>query len=92
MRAIGSGWNKKDGWPEFVARAVEKAAGEFFVSKLEPSTAADALGFAAERVECGEHAAALHDDDAEHALQHAQHVAALHDDSAEHAAAKSKAT
>eukprot|EP01047_Picozoa_sp_COSAG01_P068495 COSAG01_NODE_9914_length_2301_cov_5.022696_1_plen_204_part_10 len=39
---------------------VEKAAGEFFVSKLEPSTAADALGFAAERVECGEHAKALH--------------------------------
>ena len=32
--------------------AVEKAAGEFFVSKLEPSTAADALGFAAARVEC----------------------------------------
>ena len=33
--------------------AVEKAAGEFFVSKLEPSTAADALGFAAERVAWG---------------------------------------
>ena len=26
VRAIGGGWNKKDGWPAFVARAVEKAA------------------------------------------------------------------
>ena len=50
--------------------AVEKAAGEFFVSKLEPSTAADALGFAAERVECGEHAAALHEQCVEYAVEH----------------------
>eukprot|EP01043_Picozoa_sp_COSAG02_P001975 COSAG02_NODE_43_length_45989_cov_93.430181_46_plen_503_part_00 len=50
--------------------AVEKAAGAFFVSKLEPSTAADALGFAAERVECGEHAAALHDKCVEYVVDH----------------------
>jgi hypothetical protein len=49
---------------------VEKAAGEFFVSKLEPSTAADALGFAAERVECGEHAKALHAKSIEYAIDH----------------------
>ena len=49
---------------------VEKAAGEFFVSRLEPSTAADALRFAAERVECGEHAAALHDKCVEYAIEH----------------------
>ena len=50
--------------------AVEKAAGEFFVSKLEPSTAADALGFAAERVECGEHAKARHEKCVEYAVEH----------------------
>ena len=50
--------------------AVEKAAGEFFVSKLEPSTAADALGFAAERVECGEHATSLHEKCVEYAIEH----------------------
>ena len=55
---------------ERMERAVEKAAGEFFVSKLEPSTAADALGFAAERVECGEHAKALHEKCVEYAIEH----------------------
>jgi hypothetical protein len=50
--------------------AVEKAAGEFFVSKLELSTAADALGFAAERVECGEHAKKLHEQCVEYAIEH----------------------
>ena len=50
--------------------AVEKAAGEFFVSKLEPSSAADALGFAAERIECGEHAKLLHEGCVGYAIEH----------------------
>eukprot|EP01043_Picozoa_sp_COSAG02_P058563 COSAG02_NODE_7309_length_3072_cov_1.527413_3_plen_488_part_00 len=50
--------------------AVEKAAGEFFLSKLEPTTAADALAFAAERSACGEHAKALHDKCIEFAVAH----------------------
>ena len=50
--------------------AAEKAAAEFFASKLEPSTAADALGFAAERAECGEHAKALHESCMQYAAEH----------------------
>ena len=50
--------------------AVEKSAGEFFVSKLEPVTAVDALGFAAQRVECGEHAKELHEKCVEYAIEH----------------------
>lgn len=41
--------------------AVEQAACEFFVQALEPATALDALGFAAQRRECGEHARRLHE-------------------------------
>ena len=50
--------------------AAERAAGEFFVSKLEPTTAADALAFAAERAACGEHAKALYDQCMEYAVEH----------------------
>ena len=50
--------------------AAEKAAAEFFASRLEPSTAADALGFAAERAECGEHAKALHESCMQYAVEH----------------------
>ena len=40
--------------------AVEKAACDFFVEALEPSTACEALAFAAAHSECGEHARGLH--------------------------------
>jgi kelch-like protein 20 len=39
--------------------AVEKAACDFFVESLEPSTACEALAFAAAHGECGEHARGL---------------------------------
>eukprot|EP01045_Picozoa_sp_COSAG04_P023040 COSAG04_NODE_2683_length_3741_cov_2.132345_2_plen_600_part_00 len=39
--------------------AIEKAACDFFVERLEPSTAPAALGFAAEQSECGVHAREL---------------------------------
>jgi hypothetical protein len=41
--------------------AVEKAACDFFVESIEPSTACEALAFAAAHSECGEHARELHD-------------------------------
>jgi hypothetical protein len=40
--------------------AVEKVACEFFVEALEPSTACEALAFAAAHAACGEHARGLH--------------------------------
>jgi hypothetical protein len=40
--------------------AVEKAACDFFVESIEPSTACEALAFAAAHSECGEHARGLH--------------------------------
>ena len=50
--------------------AVEQVAGEFFVSRLEPSAAADALGFAAGRGECGQHAKKLLEKCTEYAIEH----------------------
>ena len=50
--------------------AIEKAANAFFVEKLEPASAAEALGFAAQRRECGEAARELHEKCAEYALEH----------------------
>jgi hypothetical protein len=41
--------------------AVEKAACDFFVEALEPSTGCEALAFAAAHSECGEHARGLHE-------------------------------
>jgi hypothetical protein len=41
--------------------AVEKAACDFFVESIEPSTACEALAFAAAHSECGEHARVLHE-------------------------------
>jgi hypothetical protein len=41
--------------------AVEKAACDFFVEALEPSTACEALAFAAAHSACGEHARGLHE-------------------------------
>jgi hypothetical protein len=41
--------------------AVEKAACDFFVESIEPSTACEALSFAAAHSECGEHARGLHE-------------------------------
>jgi hypothetical protein len=43
----------------FGVSAVEKAACDFFVEALEPSTACEALAFAAAHSECGEHAREL---------------------------------
>ena len=48
--------------------AIEKAANAFFVEKLEPASAAEALGFAAQRVECGEAARELHEKCTEYVL------------------------
>jgi hypothetical protein len=50
--------------------AIEKAANEFFVEKLEPASAAQALGFSAQRVECGEAARELHGKCTEYVLEH----------------------
>jgi hypothetical protein len=41
--------------------AVEKAACDFFVESIEPSTACEALAFAAAHSACGEHARGLHE-------------------------------
>lgn len=41
--------------------AIEKAAGEFFLSKLDPRTSIHALRFAQQRAECEEHAKAMLD-------------------------------
>jgi hypothetical protein len=40
---------------------MEKAACDFFIGSIEPSTACEALGFAAAHSECGEHARGLHE-------------------------------
>ena len=50
--------------------AIEKAANAFFVEKLEPASAAEALGFAAQRIECGEAARELHEMCNKYALEH----------------------
>jgi kelch-like protein 30 len=50
--------------------AVEKAACDFFVESLEPSTACEALGFAAAHSECGEHARGLHERCVEYVVDH----------------------
>lgn len=54
--------------------AMEKAAGAFLLSTLEPCSAADALRFAEQRVACGEHARMLHEDCVAYAVQHFQAV------------------
>jgi hypothetical protein len=50
--------------------AVEKAACDFFVEALEPSTACEALAFAAAHSECGEHARGLHERCVGYAVEH----------------------
>jgi hypothetical protein len=50
--------------------AIEKAANEFFVERLEPASAAEALGFSAQRVECGEAARELHEKCTAYVLEH----------------------
>ena len=49
---------------------IEKAAGAFFIRALEPSTAADALVFAAQYTACGEHARELHAGCLRYAMEH----------------------
>ena len=44
----------------FGVGTVEKAACDFFVDNVEPSTACEALAFAAAHATCGEHASRLH--------------------------------
>jgi hypothetical protein len=50
--------------------AVEKVACDFFVESIEPSTACEALGFAAAHSECGEHARGLHERCVEYVVDH----------------------
>eukprot|EP01046_Picozoa_sp_COSAG06_P020942 COSAG06_NODE_1554_length_9117_cov_3.864050_3_plen_507_part_00 len=50
--------------------AVEKAACDFFVESIEPSTACEALAFAAAHTACGEHARGLHAQCAEYVAEH----------------------
>jgi hypothetical protein len=50
--------------------AAEKAACDFFVESIEPSTACEALGFAAAHSECGEHARGLHERCVEYVVDH----------------------
>ena len=50
--------------------AVEKAACDFFVESLEPSTACEALAFAAAHTACGEHARVLHERCAGYMVEH----------------------
>jgi hypothetical protein len=50
--------------------AVEKAACDFFVESIEPSTACEALAFAAAHSECGEHARRLRKQCVEYAVDH----------------------
>jgi hypothetical protein len=50
--------------------AVEKAACDFFVERIEPSTACEALAFAAAHAECGEHARGLHAQCVEYVVGH----------------------
>jgi hypothetical protein len=49
---------------------VEKAACDFFVEALEPSTACEALAFAAAHAECGEHARGLHEQCVGYVVEH----------------------
>jgi hypothetical protein len=49
---------------------VEKAACDFFVESIEPSTACEALSFAAAHSECGEHARGLHEQCVEFVVEH----------------------
>jgi hypothetical protein len=50
--------------------AVEKAACDFFVESIEPSTACEALAFAAAHTACGEHARGLHAQCAKYVAEH----------------------
>jgi hypothetical protein len=50
--------------------AVEKAACDFFVESIEPSTACEALAFAAAHSECGEHARGLREQCVEYVVMH----------------------
>ena len=50
--------------------AAEKAACDFFVESLEPSTACDAMSFAASFAECGEHARELQERCVGYAVDH----------------------
>ena len=50
--------------------AVEKAACDFFVESIEPSTACEALGFAAAHSECGEHARGLREQCVGYVVEH----------------------
>jgi hypothetical protein len=50
--------------------AVEKAACDFFVEALEPSTACAALAFAATHSACGEHGRGLHERCARYMVEH----------------------
>eukprot|EP01046_Picozoa_sp_COSAG06_P043259 COSAG06_NODE_5643_length_3344_cov_5.052080_1_plen_507_part_00 len=50
--------------------AVEKAACDFFVESIEPSTACEALGFAAAHSECGEYARGLRERCVEYVVGH----------------------
>jgi hypothetical protein len=50
--------------------AVEKAACDFFVERIEPSTACEALAFAAAHTACGEHARGLHAQCAKYVAEH----------------------
>jgi hypothetical protein len=54
----------------FGVDAVEKAACDFFVDALEPSTACEALAFSASRMACGEQAVALHMRCASYVVEH----------------------
>ena len=49
---------------------VEKAACDFFAAALEPETASDALCFAAQFSECGEHARVLHERCLDYVAEH----------------------
>ena len=49
---------------------VEKAACDFFVESIEPSTACEALAFAAAHAACGEHARGLRDRCAGYVVEH----------------------
>jgi hypothetical protein len=54
----------------FGVGAAEKAACDFFVDALEPSTACEALAFAAAHATCGEHALGLHARCAGYVVEH----------------------
>ena len=50
--------------------AVEKAACDFFVESIEPSTACEALAFATAQSVCGEHARGLHEQCMSYVVEH----------------------